>query len=224
MNREPDLTTNQGVNEICFEVFTGVMAMVTHEIRNALAIINESAGYLDDLALMSGDDECVPGARVQGMVANISDQVARANKLMKEMNAFAHSGDTPNARIDLHDTLAMMLALTHRKAAACKIMIALKDSGGPLLTTRPLVLEALIYLFLDGMYEALPPDSRLTVETQEVDSTAFLHFRLESEGGLPSKICSESRVKLLSEDIRATCNCEEKKIVIRLDSCTVLHC
>ena len=95
------------VYEICLEVTGGISAIVTHEIRNNLAVINENAGLLDDLTDMVGEQGAVPGKKTRQIAAAINGQVAQANKLMKNLNVFAHSYDSPSATIDLQETLRL---------------------------------------------------------------------------------------------------------------------
>jgi light-regulated signal transduction histidine kinase (bacteriophytochrome) len=154
------------VNALCLDVFAGVSAIVSHDIKNVLAIINESAGLLDDLACMAGEDAGVPTDRIQGVTASIAAQVTRANIIMKNLNRFAHSGDIPVASIHIKETLARMIALTTRKAAARNITLRIECNEAVQLSTQPRIFESLIYQLLITIYEIFPAGRDVLIEVE----------------------------------------------------------
>lgn len=206
------------VHEICIEVFAGISAIVTHEIRNALAIINESAGFLDDLAHMSGEDAGVPADRVQQMAASVCTQVDRANRLMKDLNTFAHSGDIPVASLCIKETLELLISLTRRKAAARQITVSFDSPDTLFITTHPLAVEALIYLYLIAIYESLPPKSLVGVSaTKSGEYRISLKFTLESDGELMTENFPGAKGQILIEALQADYEIGAKTLQIHLD-------
>lgn len=216
MSEKHKVAALQHVNKICLEVFAGISAIVTHEISNALSIINESAGLLDDLAMIAGEEGHVQSDKVQRMAKSVSGQVIRANKLMKDLNTFAHSGDVTHSTIDLQETVRLMLALTRRKAAARKVEVTCENSGELFLNTRPMVLEALIYLCLINMYEAVQRGSLITAQLLGTDNSIILRFTLDGDGYLSKQIYLTPKTLLLSKVIHADCCENHKTLDIRL--------
>ncbi|WP_136810258.1 hypothetical protein [Desulfosediminicola flagellatus] len=210
------------IHEICLEVFAGVSAIVTHEIRNALAIINESAGFLDDLAQMSGEDGEVPSGRVKQMATSVCAQVDRANRLMKNLNTFAHSGDVPVSRLDIKETLELMTALTKRKAAARQVTVSLESPDNLHITTHAFAIEALIYLYLIGIYESVPQKSRIHISaTQNGEQRISLKFTLEGDEELLVDKLQDSKSDALLKALRADFEGGLRTIQVHLESLPV---
>lgn len=146
------MAEGQSVDRICFDVVANVSAIVTHEVNNALAIINENAGYIDDLVQMVGEEGQLPAGRVMRGVSPIPPQIRRANRLMKDLNRLAHSGDARIAAIDLAESLQVMINLTGRKAAAAEVAVSMQSVEPLVVTTRPQLIYALNYICLTGLY------------------------------------------------------------------------
>ena len=68
-------------------------ASISHEIKNALAIINESAGLLEDFSLLAEKGRPIDPERLKLLAQSVLKQVQRADGLVKKMNRFAHSAD-----------------------------------------------------------------------------------------------------------------------------------
>lgn len=216
MSRTLETCQPQDAHEICVEVFAGISAIVTHEIRNVLAIINENSGLLEDLAMMSGDNGNVPGERVKTMVAKVGSQVERANRLMKDLNTFAHSGDTPFGSIDLQENIRIMTALTQKKAAAKKLEIDVRGERGVLLTTKPLLFNALLYTCLVGIYEAVSFGEKIIAEAKETTGARVVQLTFHCNEDVIQNIRSSLKVQVLLKEIQAESISDMRSICIHL--------
>ncbi len=68
-----------------------VTAGVTHELKNVLAIIKESAGLIEDILALNKDLAGPHQEKVVRVLSNIRQQVDRGVDLSSRLNAFAHS-------------------------------------------------------------------------------------------------------------------------------------
>ena len=172
------------VNKLCLEVFASVSAMVTHDLKNTLAIMNENAGLLDDLALMT-EDGAVPGDRVRTAAAKIAQQVSRSNAIIKNLNRFAHSGDTPVTRVAAGEPVQLMAELTTRKAAMRTITVQVECDADHQLELALFHFEALCCRILLYLYGVAEVGSRLTVRSRRDGERLVLHFAVPvtSEAG-----------------------------------------
>ncbi len=106
--------------------FGTMTTTATHDLKNVIAIINENAGLLGDLTQMARRNQSPLAPERVGQVAGrIQDQVKRADDLLKNLNRFAHSVDTPmgeTASCDLEETVGKTLELAAR-------LIAMKGVG-----------------------------------------------------------------------------------------------
>jgi hypothetical protein len=93
------------------------LAGLSHELKNVLAIIGESAGLVEDLTGEEGDE------RIRRALAAIDRQLGRAERLVTRLNRFAHAFDDPAASLPVGRILEMALFLTERAARTRNIGI-----------------------------------------------------------------------------------------------------
>ena len=96
MSGEENLLARTGL-----QFFGRMSASVTHEIKNALAIINENAGLLEDIVLMAEKGPDISPERLQRLARTVDAQVERADAVVKMMNHFSHSIDHFVELVDL---------------------------------------------------------------------------------------------------------------------------
>jgi len=137
----------------CITAFSKVTATISHEIKNALSIINENAGLLDDLALMTLPEEGIDPERVKSAAATIARQVSRANTIMGNVNKFAHSADTPISRDSLRSISTLLVALAQRQALSNNVTITLECAADIEVNTYVLHLETVLYLMLRSIID-----------------------------------------------------------------------
>ncbi len=130
--------------------FGRISASISHEIRNALAVINEHAGLLEDMTLMAEKGMPLDAARLKRTAGAVLKQVERVDGIVKTMNRFAHSVDEPLKRVDLAETLELVVRLFGRFAAMRQVSLAPESPlRSVAVVTRPFQLQNLIGLCLD---------------------------------------------------------------------------
>ena len=174
------MNSQQSSEQICLQVFNEVSAIVTHEMRNALSIINESAGLLEDLVLMAGDEGAIPSASVVNMTESIKAQVKRANTLMKDVNTYAHSGDQPVKVINVHEALSLMAVLTGRKAAQKKIGVDIKVDVDLVCEMNHQLFLTAAYLCLIGLYGSAAGGATIHIRATQRESGLSVIFSTDS--------------------------------------------
>lgn len=93
-----------------------ITASATHELRNVLAIVKESAGLVGDMLEASGRGKPLKHDRVMKSVAKIDAQVNRGAALLTNLNRFAHSLDRATERVDLNVEADQVATLCERLA------------------------------------------------------------------------------------------------------------
>jgi C4-dicarboxylate-specific signal transduction histidine kinase len=93
-----------------------ITASTTHEVRNVLAIIKESAGLIGDMIAASESGRPLKPERVLKAVAKIDAQVGRGATLLTNLNRVAHGLDHPSERIDLNVEAEQVAMLCERAA------------------------------------------------------------------------------------------------------------
>jgi C4-dicarboxylate-specific signal transduction histidine kinase len=130
--------------------FGNVSASISHEINNRIAVINEKAGLLQDLAAMLAKGREVDPTRLEVQSQKIIEQVRLAKQSVRNLNRFAHSVDAQHSRIEVAELLEFVVALSARHAATAETTLAISDSSAPVaITMNPFFLEALIGRAID---------------------------------------------------------------------------
>ena len=166
------------VTESGLQFFGKMTASISHEIKNVLAIINENAGLLEDLALMADGGAEIEPQRLQNMSRAVMKQVSRADGIMKNMNRLAHSVDESIKSIDLNDLLELLAALSNRFASTRAVGIQLKRNESPLkLRTAPFFLMNLLWLCLDFAMDAAGEEKRVELTAQKTETGIAVFFK-----------------------------------------------
>lgn len=148
--------------------FGKVSAVISHEVKNVLAIINENNGLLEDFVFMARETgrELEP-VRVTESAAAIGRQVKRADAIIKKMNRFAHSTDEKVMQVDLGEELGLFTALAERVATGKEIRLR-PAAQSMSFTTSPFHLLHLLWRCLDFILQSARPGTELELS---VDST-----------------------------------------------------
>jgi len=164
--------------EIGLQFFGKMTASISHEIKNVLAIINENAGLLEDLALMAGRGAAIEPQRLTKMSQTVMKQVSRADVIVKNMNRLAHSIDESEKTIDLNDMLELLMALTHPFASMRGVAVELTLADGPVkLKTAPFFLLNLLWLCLNFAMDATGEDKRVDLVSQKTGDGIDVFFK-----------------------------------------------
>ncbi len=103
-------------------------AGATHELRNVLATIKESAGLISDCIAHAG---AVPAPeRLQRSLARIDRQVVRGSELLGHLNHLAHCPDQAETVVDLVHEAECMVQLGQRVARQRAAVLQLAALGG----------------------------------------------------------------------------------------------
>lgn len=113
------MTDKQADGDLAGPRFCGeVSAAVSHEIKNVLAIIKETAGLLDDRAGRA-QAEALPLApdQVREATRAMDRQVRRADAIVRRLNRFAHSVDRESEAVELGESCRLLAELADRMLA-----------------------------------------------------------------------------------------------------------
>jgi signal transduction histidine kinase len=149
--------------ETGLQFFGKMSAANSHEIKNALAVINENAGLLSDLVAMRETGVPYDSQRLKKLADTIKQQVARADDIAKSTNRFAHSVDNPHGSADLAKSLTLVRTMAMRFATKRHIDINIVPSeSSTTLNVQPFVLLHLLWLCLQCAIEAT--DAKKTIQ------------------------------------------------------------
>jgi C4-dicarboxylate-specific signal transduction histidine kinase len=168
------------------EFFGKMSAAISHDLKNVLAVVNENAGLLEDLCLMSEKGRAIDPARLKRLAADVKEQVRRGDTIAVRLNRFAHSVDDASMRVDLTELLELLAALAGRFAAAQGVAMEVRCPGQPVhAATWPFALLNLLWLCLEQAIAA-SGDNRQVVMTAE-PAAAGARVRFSGLAGPPGK-------------------------------------
>ncbi|WP_157067533.1 hypothetical protein [Desulfosarcina cetonica] len=99
-----------GYDSLAF--FGRVNASISHELKNIMAIISETAGLLSDLSAMAQAGTPISADMITSSTESIIEEIQRGFTTIRQMNRFAHSVDTPVVSIDLMEILDLVRNLS----------------------------------------------------------------------------------------------------------------
>ncbi len=151
-----------------------VTAAATHELRNALAIIKESAGLVDDLVRMSSTQGPPDRERIFKALGRIDAQVGRGAQIVTNLNRVAHAPDHDVDSIDLdrqvHDVVFHAQRVARKKG---QLLAAAPAQIGLPFRANPLHVQMAIYAAIETCLD-------------ELEDGAGMEVRAGAHGGRPS--------------------------------------
>jgi len=176
MNDAMDFINMEGL------IFFGkVNASISHELKNILAIISETAGFLNDLTDLAKQGKDLKLSLLEGCSESIAEDIQRGFKTIKQMNKFAHSIDVPIKEINLFDTLELTVNLSEFLSFASKVEIENGNEEIKPVLTCPFLLQNLIYQILIFIYESIGQDGNITIRFNSKQDGTHLIFSSQSQ-------------------------------------------
>jgi light-regulated signal transduction histidine kinase (bacteriophytochrome) len=172
--------------------FGRMNAAVSHDMKNVLAIINETASLLDELMELQQDGRIEPNPdKLRTLSRRIVQQVERGQNVITNMNAFAHSIDIPVREVDLARVMNVMAVLSRHFATGRTLDLAVPDEG-PRVTTHPFFLNNLIHHTLNFAVAAAGPEKRIGIAVKAGEGGGEIVFSglAKVERTFPSEIAA----------------------------------
>lgn len=151
-----------------------VLASVTHEMQNVMAIIKESGALTDDILKLNEPLRLRHGDKLASALTNIQEQVGRGRNLMLMLNGFAHAAADHPSESDLRRFARQISVLAERMVRLKDCSLRAEFDGQPLFVrANALLLMQSAYLGIAAVLEGCgPKDSlRMTVLPQGREKT-----------------------------------------------------
>ena len=191
--------------------FGQLSASISHEIKNVLAIINENAGLMEDLALMGEKGVPVSPDRLVRIAGSIAGQVQRADAIVRNWNRFAHSIDRMSEEVDLLETTRFVSTLTSRLVSMKNIIIEVAaPSDNPIiLHTSLYFIENIIWKCIETALSIPLENNTLTIVLEKKDGKPRIGFSgFLSDGIEPMSLLSSEMDRSLLAVLNANVEIE----------------
>lgn len=208
------------VGEEGLQFFGKMSASISHEIKNALAIISENAGLLEDYTFMTKKGKPIDPERLRSLSEKIIKQILRADRIVTNMNRFAHSTDESFKSVDVRDVVELMAELSARFAAMRGVTLEPMPPTGPvIIRTRPFLLQNLIWLCLDFAMDTTGEEKNVGLIAEKSQDGARIRFtHLEPLSTGPTDIFPTEKEKAMLRALGAkiTANMGTRELIISL--------
>ena len=154
-------------NDKTLAFFGKMTANLTHEVKNILAIIQESAGLMEDICALSPMADKAYQDKFASALRSIKTQLQRGMELTTRFNRFAHLPDHSRSEIELAEAVAQIRSLAER-FARLKYIELTTDSpqdSGIRMATRPTRFYMALFFAIESCLAVLPAQSRITLTT-----------------------------------------------------------
>lgn len=157
-----------------FAFVGSVTASLSHEIKNTLAIINETSGLMVDLLDYSAPPPgWAPYPRLKTLLASIAEQVERSGIIIKRLNRFAHSMDEQLVALELNDLLVEITNLAQRIARLQEVHLETRLAGESLnIRSDPFQVQQVVFRLIEGSLKFAPKNTTVTVASRREGEAA----------------------------------------------------
>jgi hypothetical protein len=195
----------ENMDQIGIGFFGTVMASISHELKNRIAIIKEQAGLLKDYSAMAEQGQKISTERLGRLGQGLSEQVVKADTVLKNMNQFAHSVDIIVQPTDLNDLLRLSISLAKHFSELHRITIKLRAAAPPVqITTSPFFLTNLIWLCFETLIRVADRPGTIELDLVKKAKGGGL-IRLQSDAAelKAAKQVIPENLKLLADALQA---------------------
>lgn len=157
--------------------FGKMSAANAHEIKNALAVINENAGLLEDLVLLAEKGAPLDPERLKRLAQQIKRQVSRADEIAKSTNRFAHSVDNTHGPADLGQSMQLVKTMAMRFATKRHIGIEVAPPQPAItLHLQPFMLLHLLWVSLQFAMSATNAEKTIRISAQRQNKFTQIRY------------------------------------------------
>lgn len=167
--------------------FLAIMtASATHEVRNVLAIIKESAGLIQDMIYLFERKGTLDGDKLHRTADRIDTQVKRGADLLTSLNRLSHTLDSRATPVDLNEEVRALVFLSQRSARKRgHELVALTMDREIIITLNQLHLYMALFSAMRFLLDAFEEGATVTVEVLDRDGVATVEFRGTGSRRLP---------------------------------------
>jgi len=143
--------------------FGKINADISHELKNILAIISETAGLLNDLTVLVEKGKKIDIDMFRTCSQDIEEEIQRGFATVRQMNTFSHSVDTSVKSVNLLDVLKLMINIAGFLSYASKIRVNPTQDAKLMILTCPFKLQQLIYEAIVFAFKATGPGGEIQI-------------------------------------------------------------
>jgi hypothetical protein len=186
-----------------------VTAGATHEVRNVLAIVKESAGLVADLLHACAASGTLDRERLLRALSRIDAQTARGAEQLTQLNRFAHALDADRHGADLAEELERVAFFGQRLARARSQEVrGLVDGPVPIPRAEPVRVQMAIFEAVEHALAQLPDGASLELRAGASEGRPHVDIQGRAPGSQPTPSATDepawSRLREALESLGAS--------------------
>ena len=141
-----------------------LMAGLSHEFKNHLAIIKELNGLIEDLLLLEEPGQSANSERYKKIISGINERIAQAAEMCRFLSGFSHRMDQPLSSLSVTDVLQEKIYLLRRFARQKQVdLISSFDEDLPAIYNDPSLLQFAIFCIVWPALELMVQGGRILI-------------------------------------------------------------
>lgn len=157
-----------------------LMAGLSHDFKNHLAIIKELSGLLEDLLLHEEQPQAKGSERYEKILSGIGERIAQAAEMCRFLSAFSHRMDQPLSSFSVADVLQEKIYLLERFARQKQVELIFScDTGLPPIFNNPSLLQFAIFCIAWPALLGLEQGGRVIITAGQQDESVEIVIQLE---------------------------------------------
>jgi C4-dicarboxylate-specific signal transduction histidine kinase len=198
-----------------------VTAGTTHEIRNILAIVKESAGLIEDLIYAFSKRGSLDQEKLTRSLGRIEAGVTRGTEILSHLNRFAHSLDEVEDPIDLTREIQQMASLCQFRARRGRHVLQVEPGGhNTAVMVDPFRLQMSLFAAVRCCLEQLPEGSTVSISANRRNDRPTVEFTGEGGDGAalpaPTEAMAWRRLVELADRLGASLEVAESAYGFRI--------
>ena len=144
-----------------------ITASVTHELNNVLAIVEQSAGLLDDM--IAGEERGFPLSvdRLKAVSTSVQKQTQRGLEMVARLNRFAHTTDGSHLVFDANEVVNNLVDLCRRFALHKRLDLEFRSAAAAIkMEGNPFVLQQTLFIALQAAFAGAADGSTIVIENR----------------------------------------------------------
>jgi len=157
-----------------------LMAGLSHEFKNHLAIIKELNGLIEDLLLLEEPGQSSNSERYKKITSGINERIAQAAEMCRFLSGFSHRMDHPLASISVTDVLQEKIYLLRRFAQQKQVDLIFSFSEDlPAIFNDPSLLQFAIFCIIWPALETLKPGDKILIAVGRKEDSVEIIVTIE---------------------------------------------
>lgn len=159
-----NLQTKDHLREMQLALIGKLMAGLSHEFKNHLAIIKELNGLIEDLLLLEKSGQTDNSERYQKAITGINERIVQAAEMCRFLSSFSHRMDQPLSSFSVADAIDEEIYLMHRFAKQKQVNLTFApDADLPPVYNDPSLLQFALFCNIWPALESLEPGGNISI-------------------------------------------------------------